>query len=90
VTELHLGAEYFFFPRDIPLAVRAGFYTDPDHRPRYKGPDIFSRFAAPGGPDRYHGTVGFGIVPVPGFQIDVGVNVSSGLKELAISSVYRF
>src|SRR5205823_11478655 len=36
-TEVHGGAEYVFFIRRIPVAVRAGFFTDPDHKIRFTG-----------------------------------------------------
>jgi long-chain fatty acid transport protein len=91
-TEVHVGAEYVFFVRRIPFAVRAGFFTDPDHKIRYTGPaaDVFLRSVFPGGKDVNHFTGGFGFVPFPGFQIDFATNQSSTVKEFVISTVYRF
>jgi hypothetical protein len=91
-TEVHLGAEYIFFIRRIPFAVRAGFFTDPDHKIRFTGPaaDVFLRSVFPGGKDVNHFTGGFGFVPFPGLQIDFATNQSDTVKEFVISTVYRF
>ena len=93
--ELHLGAEYIFFVKDIPLAARAGFYTNPDHKIRYTGgqhdaSEAAERLLYTGGRDRYHGTVGFGVVPFPGFQIDFAGNYSKDIREFSVSTVFRF
>ena len=89
-TEFHVGAEYIMFFRTIPIGVRAGFYTNPDHRIRYTGPDIGERLLFPGGRDQYHGTAGVGIVPFPGVQFDAAVNVSREIREFSVSTVFRF
>lgn len=93
--ELHLGAEYVFFVKDVPLAARAGFYTNPDHKIRYTGTprnvdEVGERLLYAGGKDRYHGTVGLGIVPIPGFQIDFAGNYSKDVREFSVSTVFRF
>ena len=88
--EFHVGAEYIMFFRTIPIGVRAGFYTNPDHRIRYTGPDIGERLLFPGGRDQYHGTAGVGIVPFPGVQFDAAVNVSREIREFSVSTVFRF
>lgn len=93
--ELHLGAEYIFFVKDIPFAARAGFYTNPDHKIRYtRAPhdasEAADRVLYQGGKDRYHGTVGLGIVPVPGFQLDFAGNYSKDVREFSVSTVFRF
>jgi long-chain fatty acid transport protein len=91
-TEVHVGAEYVFFVRRIPFAIRAGFFTDPDHKIRFTGPtaDVFERSVFQGGKDQTHFTVGFGLVPLHGFQIDFATNQSDTVKEYVISTVYRF
>jgi long-chain fatty acid transport protein len=100
-TEVHVGAEYIFFIRRIPLAVRAGFFVDPDHKIRFTGAQVNQRvlFPAgqvnqrvlfPGGKDQVHVTGGVGIVPIPGLQIDFAVNQSDTVQEFVISTVYRF
>ena len=93
--ELHVGAEYIFFVKDIPFAARAGFYTDPDHKIRYTGKPRNASEAADsvlyqGGRDRYHGTAGLGVVPVPGFQLDFAGAYSKDVREFSVSTVFRF
>jgi long-subunit fatty acid transport protein len=93
--ELHVGAEYVFFVKDIPLAARAGFYTNPDHKIRYTGgarnaSELSEGLLYAGGKDRYHGTAGLGIVPLPGFQIDFAGNYSKDIREFSVSTVFRF
>jgi len=93
--ELHVGGEYIFFLKDIPFAARAGFYTDPDHKIRYTGgphdaSEAADRVLYQGGKDRYHGTVGLGVVPFPGFQLDFAGNYSKDVREFSISTVFRF
>ncbi|HET7340806.1 MAG TPA: outer membrane protein transport protein, partial [Methylomirabilota bacterium] len=93
--ELHLGAEYIFFVKDIPLAARVGFFTDPDHKIRYTGgphntSEAADRVLYQRGKDNYHGTAGFGIVPAPGFQIDFAGNYAKDVREFSISTVFRF
>jgi long-chain fatty acid transport protein len=95
VVELHLGGEYVFFVKDIPVAARAGFYTNPDHKIRYTGPtrnvdEVGERLLYSGGKDHYHGTAGVGIVPWPGFQIDFAGNYAKDLLEFSVSTVLRF
>ena len=89
-TEFHVGAEYIMFLGTIPIAARAGFYTNPDHRIRYTGPDVGQRLFFPGGRDQYHGTAGLGFVPFPGVQFDAAANVSREIREFSLSTVFRF
>jgi long-chain fatty acid transport protein len=89
-TEVHVGAEYIFFIRRIPVAVRAGFFTDPDHKIRFTGAAVNQRALFPGGKDQVHVTGGVGIVPIPSLQIDFAVNQSDTVQEFVISTVYRF
>jgi hypothetical protein len=93
--ELHIGAEYIFFIKNIPLAARGGFYTNPDHKIKYEGPStnaeaVGERLIYAGGKDRYQGTAGLGIVPFPGFQLDFAGNYGKDLLEFSVSSVFRF
>lgn len=94
-VELHLGAEYIFFIKDMPLAARVGFYTNPDHKIRYVGAaqnadETAEKLLYRGGRDRYHVTGGLGIVPFPGLQLDFAGNYSKELQEFSISTVFRF
>jgi hypothetical protein len=77
------------------VAVRAGYFRDPDHKIRYIGPTntdegAFTKLLFPGGKDQNHFTGGFGIVPFKGLQIDFATNQSSTVKEYVISTVFRF
>jgi long-chain fatty acid transport protein len=94
-VELHVGAEYIFFVKEIPLAARAGFYTNPDHKIRYTGTPRNADDVAEGliyhkGKDRYHVTGGLGIVPFPGVQLDFAGNFSEEVREFSVSTVFRF
>jgi long-subunit fatty acid transport protein len=94
-VELHIGAEYIFFVKEIPLAARAGFYTNPDHKVRYIGTPRNGDEVAEGliyrkGEDRYHVTAGLGIVPFPGVQLDFAGNFSEEVREFSVSTVFRF
>jgi long-subunit fatty acid transport protein len=93
--ELHLGAEYIFFVKEIPFAARAGFYTNPDHKIKYEGGARNASEAAEGllyagGKDRYHATAGLGVVPFPGLQLDFAGNYSKDVLEFSVSTVFRF
>src|SRR5262249_13533923 len=84
-VELHVGREYIFFVKYIPVAARPGFYTNPDHKIRYTGPAnttsaLAEQLLYAGGKDRYHGTAGLGIVPFPGFQLDFAANYSKDIR----------
>ncbi len=94
-TTVHVGAECVFFPWNIPIALRVGYFSDPDHKIRYTGPvttqnQAFEKVLFPGGRDVNHFTGGFGIVPFRGLQIDFATSQSPTVKEYAISTVYRF
>jgi long-chain fatty acid transport protein len=89
-TEIHIGAEFVFFVRNIPFALRAGFFTDPDHKIRYTGARESQRLIFPGGEDVNHFTGGFGVVLFRSLQIDFATNQSDTVKEFSISAVYRF
>ncbi|MBI4607933.1 MAG: outer membrane protein transport protein [Candidatus Rokubacteria bacterium] len=91
-TEVHVGAEYVFFVRNALFALRAGFFTDPDHKIRFTGPanHLVERALFPGGRDQNHYTGGFGVVPIPGLQIDFAVNRSDTVNEFVVSTVFRF
>jgi long-chain fatty acid transport protein len=94
-VELHIGAEYVFFVKETPLAARAGFYTNPDHKIRYVGAarnfsDVEASLRYKKGEDQYHVTGGLGIVPFPGVQLDFAGNYSKELLEFSVSTVFRF
>jgi long-subunit fatty acid transport protein len=93
VTEIHLGAEYFF-PTKIPVAIRAGWWRDPAHNVTWRGPLNRPDFLAeallyPEGDAQTHYSVGFGLA-WPRFQIDAAYDTSENYKVASLSMVTRF
>lgn len=78
-TEFHAGTEHTMFLREIPISIRGGFFTDPDH-------DLFPEINS----DAVHFTFGGGIVIRGNLQIDAAVNLSENTKEGLFSFVQRF
>ncbi|MDQ3279942.1 MAG: outer membrane protein transport protein [Acidobacteriota bacterium] len=93
VTELHLGAEYLF-PTKIPIALRAGYWTDPAHSVTWNGPLNHPSYVAeallfPEGEDQTHMSIGAGIA-LQRFQIDLAYDTADTYKVGSISVVTRF
>jgi long-chain fatty acid transport protein len=79
-TEIHVGTEYSWpIGNDWILALRGGFYTNPDH-------DGLAGLDS----DDVHATFGGGVVVLSKLQIDVAVNLATRVKEGLISFVVRF
>src|SRR5262249_10394246 len=94
VTEVHLGAEYFFFLNKLPVALRAGAWRDPDHTIQYRGPlnvpdAVAAAILYPKGHDQHHISVGAGLA-WPKFQIDAAYDRSAHYKVGSISAIRRF
>ena len=79
-TEFHVGTEYTWAGgSDWIFAIRAGYYSDPDHD------------GLPGADTKQtHGTFGGGVVVKNRLQVDVAANVAKRVKEGLISVVVRF
>ena len=93
VTELHLGAEYFFTGK-LPLAFRAGVWRDPAHTVEFRGPlsspDAVARaILYPKGESATHISGGVGLA-WPRFQIDAAYDRSPHFRVGSISAVTRF
>ncbi len=93
VTELHIGAEYFFSTR-IPVAIRAGFWRDPAHSVTWRGPLTNPNFIAeallyPEGQAQNHFSIGAGLA-WPRFQIDAAYDTSENYRVASLSMVTRF
>ena len=93
VTELHLGAEYFFSTK-IPLAIRGGFWRDPAHSVQFRGPlstpsAVASSILYPGGEAQNHISAGVGLA-WPRFQIDAAYDRAEHFRVGSISVVTRF
>lgn len=93
VTELHVGAEYFFSTK-IPLAVRVGWWHDPAHSIEYRGPlttpdRVAAAILYPRGESQNHRSIGAGLA-WPRFQIDAAYDTSPHYKVASVSMVTRF
>ena len=93
VTEVHLGAEYFFATK-IPFAVRGGVWRDPAHSITYRGPlnvpdAIAAAILYPKGTDQRHVSVGAGVA-WPRFQVDAAYDRSPHYRVGSVSFVVRF
>jgi len=93
VTELHVGAEYYFTTK-IPFALRGGYWRDPKHSVEWNGPLNNPQFIAeamlyPEGEDQNHYSIGAGVA-WPRFQIDAAYDTSDNYKVGSISLVTRF
>jgi len=91
-NEFRVGAEYLFTSMPAPLsaiAVRGGFWHDPDHRIRYVGPFSTDTILYPTGESETHYTGGAGVV-FTHFQIDFGIDRSELVNTFSVSGVLRF
>ncbi len=93
VTELHVGAEYFFAVK-VPFAIRAGYWHDPAHSVTWNGPITRADYVAeallyPKTADQNHYSIGGGFA-WPKFQIDFAYDTSKYYKVGSLSMVTRF
>lgn len=89
-TEIHVGFEYVIPFEENLLAVRAGYYRDPDHRIKFVGIDPGQSELFPGGKDENHITFGGGMVFGEKAQVDLAVDLSDSRGAFSTSFVYRF
>jgi long-chain fatty acid transport protein len=95
-NEFHIGAEYLFPNAAIPLALRGGFWYDPDHVVRYEptaaNDDIDKLFVAtlPGGSAQEHYTFGAGIAPTRWLELNGAADLASKTKYVTFSVVIRY
>jgi long-subunit fatty acid transport protein len=100
-TEVHAGFEYVF-PRRIPIAVRVGYWLDPEHGIRYEPSQAaltefvtrnsnlaLSEIFRPREEDEHHFTAGGGAV-FGRFEINAGVDTASRVTTVSLSAVVRF
>ena len=99
VTELHVGAEYFFLMK-VPVAIRAGVWRDPAHSIEYRGPldkgevraraaEVADAILYPKGSAQRHISLGAGLA-WPQFSIDAAFDYSRRYQVGSISAVARF
>ena len=91
VVEVHLGLEYLTRFKRYPLALRAGYYSDPAHDIRYRGIDSTSQIIYPGGEDVQHLSAGVGILFKDGLQVDLAFDAADDDSyRFAISLAYGY
>ena len=78
-VELHLGIEYTSFVGSVPLILRTGAYTDPDHD-GFRGIDSDETFY----------TLGLGTVIGQNLQLDIAGQFGGPVDSGVLSLVYRF
>jgi len=96
-TELHLGGEYNVVTGENPVFVRAGLFTNPDHRMRFTStPDEATNATnralfnlGPSGTE-VGVTLGGGVAMGRKLQADVALVVSESVRELVVSAAVRF
>jgi long-chain fatty acid transport protein len=95
-NEVHVGVEYLFPNAPIPLALRGGFWHDPDHSVRYEPSpaldDIDQLFIAtlPGGSSQAHYTVGAGLAPTRWLEVNGAADLAAKTKYVTFSVVIRY
>lgn len=96
-TEIHVGAEYALLSGKTPIFFRAGFFTNPNHRPSYIGLDLGELFrwdlidySEQIEETELGFTFGVGVVIDSKIQIDGAYVISDSLSQGIISVVYHF
>ena len=88
-TEVHLGFEYVFTSQ-TPVAVRGGYWFDPDHSLEYNGESLSRLSTFQGlGDDQHHVTAGAGAV-FGRFEVNGAVDHASRATAFSVSAVVRF
>jgi len=99
-TEIHVGGEWAMPGAAIPLALRAGWWHDPNHSLRYNGstnaadPTLraaqnYAAFTFAGQGSQNHIAVGIGYIR-PAFEINAAYDHSRLTKTASISALKRF
>ena len=98
VFEFHAGAEYRIYHNKNVIALRGGFFTDPDHQLRFKpspGLDpltlnvMLFRFNSLTPKVDPGGTFGAGIAVVNRVQIDAAFSFTRDAKDIVLSFVWK-
>ena len=87
-TEFHAGAEYVLGSQ-VPIAVRAGYWLDPDHALVYTGTSISEQQVFKSFDDQHHFTFGAGAV-FGRFEVNAGGDIADRTKIFSVSGVIRF
>lgn len=95
-SELHAGAEFLPSGAPMQLALRAGFWHDPDHVVRYEPTpaqdevDTLYRATLPGGDAQSHVTFGAGLAPSRRIELNVAADLSGRTTHVTFSTIFRF
>ncbi len=91
-NEAHVGVEYLFLNMRRPVALRGGFWDDPDHAIRFRRDDPTNQESLlfRGGEDQYHFSGGAGIVLSPRVELNGAVDYSERATLVTLSAVVRF
>jgi long-subunit fatty acid transport protein len=97
VWEVHGGAEFRIYRSSLTLALRAGVFTDPDHRIHFRSNEIDSvaselldfRFNTVSDQTDIGATVGLGVMIKNRFQLDAAASTSPDSSDLVVSVVLR-
>lgn len=100
-TEFHAAAEYVFTNSSLLPSIRFGTWFDPSHSPEVieiqpllRASPVprreFANLVYQPTDDVWHVTGGVGIVPKTGFELNVGVDISSKAKLFSTSAIFRF
>lgn len=88
-NEFHAGVEYAFLESQPLVALRGGIWSNPSHKVFATGGTDVQRALLQEGDDELHVTAGAG-VRFENVQIDVGADVSSSIRSVAVSAIYVF
>jgi long-subunit fatty acid transport protein len=97
VWELHAGAEYRIYRSSLTFALRAGVFTDPDHRMRFNSEGASNvavkfldyRFNTVSDKTDVGATFGCGLMVANRFQVDAAASLSPDAHEVVVSFVIR-
>jgi long-chain fatty acid transport protein len=96
-VEFHLGAEEVLRAGSHTVALRGGFFSNPDHALQYLGPTntgtqiaVDAFFNRRDRSTQYGYTFGGGMTFGVKFQIDAAYVISDPFNEFSLSAVYRF
>jgi hypothetical protein len=94
-NEFHVGVEYLFPNAPIPVALRGGFWHDPDHVVRYvrSAPDPSDDFflsTLPGGSSQQHYTFGAGLAVTRWLEVNGAADLAERTKYVTFTVVIRY
>jgi len=96
-TEFHVGTEFIIILKNIPIALRQGYYRRPSNSlvvdnvaPQFSAARKFLEAFFPNRSDENHFTIGNGFVFGPHFQVDWALDIANSTDAFVLSTVARF